>query len=195
MADDQKTGFAATLGGVAALIAAIAALIGAFHKSDPASNPSPQPAQIVQPQQPPAQPSPSPREQVQNATASQPAPAKVQVKAVANPRSTQDPSVEGYWSGIPDGIGMPLVLHLFEQGTQVTGTMMSPCQSPFAAPIDLATWDGHHLVLLISHLGAGVNPVTVDVALTKDQLSGSFTQSPYDGLNLTLHRGEDRCPQ
>lgn len=108
-------------------------------------------------------------------------------------------SFAGYWSGPPVGIPIPTVFHFVQNGAQVTGTMQSPCQSPYAAPIDSASVDGGRLTVVVSHLGSDPQgnafpSVTMNVTLKNGQLDGSFTQSSFD-RHVTLNRGEETCPQ
>jgi hypothetical protein len=146
------------------------------------------------PQQPAVEPNPqtNPPRQRSEATA----PNNPKVERPQEPHSS-GASVSGYWSGTPEGMPLPVVLHLIQNGVQVTGTMQSPCQSQYATSIDSGSIDKNRLSILVSQLGVdsqGVAfpPVRFNIALKNGQLNGSFAQGSYD-RHITLHRGEEEC--
>jgi hypothetical protein len=163
----NKGNLAGVLGGIAAIIVAIGGILTIYFNNKPgktASAPLPVPPALVVPI-----PTPKPRPK--------PHPA----------------SIDGYWHGdVVLGVTLTANFHLIVNNSVVTGALQSPCQGPSWMPIDSGSWTNDHLVLHVTQLGQGFNPVTVDAYLVDKELKATFSQPPYD-VDVTLQRGQVQC--
>ena len=105
---------------------------------------------------------------------------------------TQAQNVSGTWKGelSIQGMKLPLVFHISQQGGMISATMDSPAQGAKDINVDSAGWVDNRLDLVVSGIGLRYTGKMEG----KDSIAGTFTQRNVS-LPLGLARSTDSIPK